>query len=365
MKKSILFFAMIMMCVFTYAQNTYNVVIFSEDGEPFFVYANGIRQNDKPETNVKITNLTSEALSMRVQFDNKALPVLKQNFMPEFGYEHTVNIKKNLKKSMKLAYFGRVPLAEAPRTNAATVQYHTAENPMNQATIDPEPGVKNGSVDNNSTVNTSFSETQQVSTTATSQPGNISINMGPGGINMNVTTEEGTVRNSVTTTTYVGNNTVTTETVTIKGHTTPKTTTTTPKHANTSSHVTGTVAATGSSVIPRPINPNATVTSSLPVNAGCSGPMNDTDYETLKTTVDDTPFADNKLAMARAATRSNCLSVAQIKGITELMSTDDHRLNYAKFAYDYCTEKKNYYQVSEAFSFPSTTQKLNKFLQTK
>ena len=45
---------MVLVCVFTYAQNTYNVVIFSEDGEPFFVYANGIRQNDKPETNVKI-----------------------------------------------------------------------------------------------------------------------------------------------------------------------------------------------------------------------------------------------------------------------------------------------------------------------
>lgn len=359
MKKSILQLAMVLMCVIACAQNaTYNVIIFSEDGEPFFVYANGIRQNDKPETNVKITGLTSEALSMRVQFENKALPVLKQNFMPEFGYEHTVNIKKNLKKSMKLAYFGRVPLAEAPRTTAATVQYHTAENPViqnNSAQNQNSPVVQESSTPAINTNNESYS--QNVTTTLTSP--NVNINFNGSGVNMNISdngTSVTTTSTTVITTGASGSSTMSTVSATAV-----------PRHKPTTTG-TATNVATTSSVIPRPMNPNATsttATSTVASNAGCSTPMNDEEYEKLKTTIDDTPFADNKIAMAKAATKNNCLSIAQIKGICELMPMDDHKLTYAKYAYDYCTEKKNYYQVGESFSFPNTTQKLNKFLQTK
>lgn len=366
---------MLLTAVLGWAQGSYNIVIFSEDGEPFYVYANGIRQNDKPETNVKITNLTSEALSMRVQFDNKALPTLKQNFMPEFGYEHTVNIKKNLKKTMKLQYFGRVPLAEAPRTNAATVQYHTAENPVEPQQPAVTSGVNDGTINNNFPTDDQTNvvqEGQQVSNTTvtTGQPGSVNINMTPGGISMNVNTDGGTINNSITTTTTISGGTVTTETVTTKSHTSTKSGTTSPRHNSVTSHpvteVTNNNATTGSSVIPRPMNPNATVTASVPVaNAGCGVPMNSEDYEKLKNTVDDTPFADNKISVAKAATKSNCLSVEQVKGLCELMPMDDHKLIYAKYAYDYCTDKKNYYQVGDSFSFPSTQQKLNKFLQTK
>ena len=42
---------------------------------------------------------------------------------------------------------------------------------------------------------------------------------------------------------------------------------------------------------------------------------------------------------------------------------DDDKLTYAKYAYNNCLDKANYYQVSEIFSFSATTVELNKFLE--
>ena len=78
MKKSVLFFAaLFVLTIGSFAQGTYNVVIFSEDGQPFYAFVNGIRQNDKPETNIRVTGLNSSALNVRVEFQDPALPKLK------------------------------------------------------------------------------------------------------------------------------------------------------------------------------------------------------------------------------------------------------------------------------------------------
>jgi hypothetical protein len=367
MKKSILVIALILTGLIGTAQNTYNVILFSEDGEPFFAYVNGIRQNDKPETNVKVTGLTSDALSMRIQFDNKSLPTLKQNFMPEYGYEHTVKIKKNVKKVMKMQYFGKVALEDAPRTTAATVQYHTSENPMEQvqASEPVQPSVVVEETPNATIGNTNTSTTvTTVNTTGDPLNSNISINVGNGGISMNVNGMENVNHHSTTTTTVHTTSTISTTTVsTISSTVNPRHTNVSHTNAPATINSNTTVSSTTSSVIPRPKNPNAVTTPTM--NTGCTVPMKDEDYEKLKNKIDDTPFADNKMSMAKAATKSNCLSVSQVKGICELMPMDEHRLTYAKYAYDRCTDKANYYQVSDAFSFPATTQKLNKFLEAK
>lgn len=356
MKKTLLSIAFALTVIFSLAQNTYNVVVFSGDAEPFYAYVNGIRQNDKPETNIRVTDLNSEALSIRIQFENKALPVLKQNMMPEFGYEHTINIRKNIKKVMKLQYFGKVALAQAPRTAAATVQYHTAENPVNI--------ISSGSITEETNT---IPSSQNTHTALTVQaPESMDINIQP------VTVVESSSTTSVITTTsnhnprapkrksQNGNSTVTTTSV-ITTHTVrpagnvvvyPTSTTTT--------------SALSGSIIPRPMNP-ALMTGQTPsINAtNCTTPIDDASYEKMKTSIDDTPFQDSKMSVAKVAVKNNCVSVNQVKGICELFGTDDHKLMFAKYAYNYCVDKANYYQVSEVFSFSRTTKDLNKFLEQK
>lgn len=342
MKKSILLIAsLILLGLTATSQNIYNLVIFSEDSEPFFAFVNGVRQNDKPETNIKITNLNSEALNVRIEFENKALPKMKQNMMPEYGYEHTINLKKNKKMEMKMRYYGKVALAEAPKSSATAVQYHTAENPVSDNSSTATNTQYNTSTTSSPGKDNTTVTTMSTSTQVNSNPNNVSVNVNLGGtgvgINMNVNDP---VFNNGTTVSSTSSSTVTTS-------------------SSSSSTGYGNNNAT--------TNTNQTTqanTTSAGSNYGCTNAINGAAYDKMKASIEAKPFSDTKMSTAKVATKNACLSATQIKGICALFSMDDDKLTYAKYAYDYCVDKANYYQVSEIFSFSSTTDELNKFLES-
>ncbi len=335
MKKSILILSsLVLFALNTFAQNTYNLVLFSEDGEGFYAFTNGIRQNDKPETNVKITGLTSEALSLRIEFANKALPLLKKNFPMEVGFEYTVKLKKDLKKQMKMQYFGQVAIADAPKTDAATVQYHTAENPIstnNNSTTQFNTSANDNQVNSNTSVTTTSTSTQ-INTGTNGNTNGVGVNVNGLGININVTDP------------------------TLVNHTTT--------HSTTSSTVTSSSSSNSSPKNPSKSNPTTMpVENTQPVAVGCKGAMNDASFQKMKKSVDDKPFSDTKMSTAKVATKNACLSSDQIKDICGLFSMDDDKLIYAKYAYNSCVDKANFYHVGEIFSFSTTTDDLNTFIE--
>jgi hypothetical protein len=138
----------------------------------------------------------------------------------------------------------------------------------------------------------------------------------------------------------------------------------TTTHSHSSTTVTSSSSSSHSGGIKNP-SPGSDASIQPVSNGGCSAPMNSASYEKMKKSVESKPFSDTKMSTAKVATKNACLSAAQIKGICSLFAMDDDKLTYAKFAYDYCTDKANYYEVSEVFSFSSTTDDLNKFLETK
>lgn len=339
MKKHLLLFAgLFILSLAGFAQA--NLVIFSEDGDQFYAYVNGIRQNDKPETNVKVTGLNGNA-SLRIEFADKALPQLKQSMMLEPGFEHTARIKRDMKKQLKLRYFGQVPLDEAPASGAATVQYHTAENPYNVA-------------DNNSTpLNTprnNTSVTGSTVTTTTSQGtsdlnnGAVNINMSGTGVNMNVGSND-------------LNNNKTTKT------TTSTTVTSSSSYTNSSTGYNNNGSYNDGRNNHNPKGNNSNYYNQPIITNGCQSAMPQANFAKLKQTVDSKPFSDTKMSTAKVATKNGCLSTAQVKELCNLFSMDDDRLAYAKYAYAFCVDKANYYQVSETFKFSSTTDAFNKFLE--
>jgi hypothetical protein len=318
MKKHILLFAALILSGIAFTQNQVNLVIFSEDGDPFYAFINGVRQNDKPETNVKVTGV-SPNISLRIEFENKALPQLKQNMALEPGYEHTAKIKRDMKKQLKLRYFGQTPLNDASSSGVATVQYHAVENaaPATAATSQLNSG--NQTVTSTTTTTT---HTRGSDNTA------VNMNMSGVGISMNVTgMDPGTHVNTTTSTTV-------TTSSSSSGSAYSDNTSNTNQYSNT--------ATTGN---------------------GCSAPMSQSGFGNMKKSVEAKPFSDTKMSTAKVATKNSCLSVAQIKEICKLFSMDDDKLTYAKYAYDYCVDKANYYQVSEVFAFSSTTDEFNKFLE--
>jgi hypothetical protein len=108
--------------------------------------------------------------------------------------------------------------------------------------------------------------------------------------------------------------------------------------------------------------PTVAPVAETPAKVGCSAPMGADAFNRMKANIESKPFSDTKMSVARIATKSACLSVNQVKEVTKLFSMDDDKLAYAKFAYDYCVDKANYYEVSDAFSFSSTQEELMKFL---
>src|SRR4030095_8869601 len=94
------------------AQNS-NAILFTENGEKFTAILNGLRQNDKPETNVRIEGLNANFYKLKVIFDDAALGQNNFNLGIEPGTETTYVIRKNNKNEYVLRTMSMVPIAAA------------------------------------------------------------------------------------------------------------------------------------------------------------------------------------------------------------------------------------------------------------
>ena len=59
------------------------------------------------------------------------------------------------------------------------------------------------------------------------------------------------------------------------------------------------------------------------------------------------------------------MTVSQIAQICRQFSFESNRLEFAKYAYSFCIEKHKYYMLNEVFTYDSSKQELNEYLQGK
>ena len=263
-----------------------NLILFTEQGEQFTVILNGIKQNDKPETNVKVTGLVAPNYKLKVIFENKTISDMDKTVFLEEGSEVTYSIKKNAKGVYTIRLQSAVPIAEniivTPNQNVVT--YHST------------PAV-----------------VQQTTTTTTyGEPTNVNINLGLGGVgvNMNVNGMDAYGSSQTTTTT---------------------TTTTSSNY--------------GQAVQQQ--NHNVYVMPGYNGAVGCPWPLSRTDFEGVKNSIASKSFDDTKLTVAKQVISSNCLLSSQVKEIMQIFSFEDTRLDLAKYAYGHIFDIGNYYQVND------------------
>ncbi|MBK9399954.1 MAG: DUF4476 domain-containing protein [Bacteroidetes bacterium] len=325
--KRLTLLGMVLLLSFHISAQTSNVVLFTENGERFTAILNGIRQNDKPETNVKITGLSAEFYKLKVIFESTALGEKNFNMAIELGKENTYVIKKNNKGEFVLRFMGSVPLAEAPRNTPAqsTVVYHA--NPVAQ----PVEGTMSS---------------QTVTTTTTTQgastgdPEAVSLNMGMnvdgvgGNISINVSGMDGTMQQTGTTTVT---------------HTQTTTTTTNVTGMNT------------------PPPPPAPVVYLPGYNGpvGCPIPMSPQDFDDLKQTVSSKSFEETKFTISKQVLQDRCMLVSQVKQMMLIFTFEQTRLDFAKFAYDRTYDIGNYFKVNDAFTFESSIEDLNEYIDAR
>lgn len=279
-----------------FAQN--NITIFSEDGHPFYLILNGIRQNENPETNVRVNGLNAEYYTAKVIFSNESLGVIEKKTLMAAGIDCqpcdvTYKIKADKKGELTLKAFGFTPLAQAPPppANVRVVNYNTVPMPA------PVFGVQ-------------VTETTTTRVNGTSDNVNMGVNVGGFNMDVNVNVNDG-----------FGSST----------HTTTTTTTT--------------------------VIPSQTVV----VEQGCP-PMSPASFNALISSMGNKSFDDDKLLVAKQAASSNCMTTSQIRTVMNALEWDEARLDFAKHAYTNCVDPQNYFQVNDAFEWDDASEELNNFI---
>jgi len=332
MKKLLLLATVISTMSITLNAQNCNAVFFNQDGTRFHVVLNGILQNINYETNVKVTDLKFEgSYKVTINFEDATqASITKSIYMMDNNTEYSFEVMKNKKGVYVLRPSGMVAITQAPTTPSQSVVVYSTTPPT---TIVSAPAA---------TTNVNITETTTTTTTSgtTGNQENVSmgVNMGGVGMNVNVNINDG------------GMNTGTN----VQSTTSQTVTTTTVTSSSAGSYNDGMTT-----------NP---VHEAIPVEAtssGCYQAIPTSDFSAGKKSIENQSFADTKLKVAKTFTKNNCLSVIQIKEVIGLFSFEDGKLEYAKFAYDYCADKKNYYQVGDAFTFSGSVDELNEFLGSK
>ncbi|MEM7036086.1 MAG: DUF4476 domain-containing protein [Bacteroidota bacterium] len=282
------------------AQNS-SVVLFSAQGERFHVILNGLRMNETPMTNVKIDDLNQPGYKLKVIFEDPNIGDMDKNLYMQPGEETVYTIKQNRKGDYKLGFVSSAPIATAPPPPPNTQVIHWGAPQVVTTT----------------TVEETVTHTHSSGGTGTGENVSMGVNINGFSMDMNVDINDGSTMNT-------GGSTVITTTETI----------------------TTTDGGGGAVIIEEP--PCAMMGSS--------------DYSAACNSISSKSFSDSKLTLAKQITRNNCLTAAQIKGITNLFDFESGKLEYAKFAYDYCSDRNNYYQVNDAFDFESSIEELDEYI---
>ena len=82
--------------------------------------------------------------------------------------------------------------------------------------------------------------------------------------------------------------------------------------------------------------------------------LNSRDFDALKHSISNAQFESTKRTVAMAGISQNNLSIYQLKEIIQLFSFESTKLEIAKYAYNYSSDKSRFYILSDAFTFDSS-----------
>ena len=298
--------------VSSFAQPISDLVIYTTEPDPFYLILNGVKQNDQPMTNVRVTDLNQPVYDARIVFDSDKAQIDKKIYFAEPGMEYVYKVteKRNGELTIRIQSATALNLAPAPPANQQVVVYHAtpSQAPVSQTVT---------------TTTTTSSVTQSNSL----NNGGVNMSVGVPGFNMNVNVNDPfladqpssiTVHESVTTTTSVA-----------------------PMSNTRANHY---------------------VMQGYNGPIGCPWPMDENEFSNAERSIGSKTFSDSKMTMAKQVTGANCLTADQVKRIMMQFDFENDKLEYAKFAYNKTFDIGNYYRLNDAFDFESSIDELDAFI---
>lgn len=306
MKKTVLIL-LIFIGIFnnTFAQAPYSSLsFFSEDGYPFTVIMNGLKENSEPLTNVKLEGLTNPAYKIKIIFEDKTIPAINKNVYTKPGMEVTYRIKKDRKGNNILRYYSEAALP---------IDYIPENHTVYQDNMNNDVVVTN---DNNTGVHVNM----DVNETG----GNVSIQTDDGSINLNSNINVNDANVSYDSQVY-DNNT---------------------QYDVTEEH-------TGHYIM-----------QGYNGRIGCPWPMKPRNFQQAKQTISNADFSSDKQTIAKQIVNSNCLTARQVKQIAALFDFEKDKLEFSKFAYTHTYDIENYFIINDIFDFSSSIKDLNNYINS-
>jgi hypothetical protein len=86
------------------------------------------------------------------------------------------------------------------------------------------------------------------------------------------------------------------------------------------------------------------------------------DFNKALSVIQGESFENSRLNTAKQITSKNYLCVSQIIQICRTFSYEQTKLDFAKYAYHYCVDKNNYFQLNEVFSYAASKDELRKYI---
>jgi len=342
MKKIIFFMLFFSFLAFKATSQSATVTVFSQEGEKFWVILNGVKQNDIPSTNVKVTGLTGPNYRLKIIFDDEKITSIDKDIMTRDVDNILCDQAYVIKKDKKGKYVMRLNSFEHSKNNVTTdpnqtsVTYTEVEKPTQTTTQQTTTNTSTTGKDNASVgVNVKDPETGENI--------NMNVNVSESGVGVNV-------KDPVT-----GQNINMGMNIDVKNNTSTQTSVTTTTTTTTTTSTTGRNEAEK----PKYKMPgyNGTV--------GCDFPMTTQDFNEAKNSISSKSFEDSKLTLAKQITASNCLLAEQVKEIMKLFSFEDTKLQFAKYAYAYTYDLGNYYKVNDVFTFEMSIDELNEYISNQ
>jgi hypothetical protein len=305
------------------------------DGDP---------KNEAPATRVMATGIRTESPMVIVRFEDSAIPQIRKPGYFPLGKEYTVMITINKKGERVLRPTGEADLGTAAKNEPAPSRPTTfvEDAPATNQTIT--------TTDHTSILTGSAPETVTTVIVVEEEDAmgggeNVNFNMGVNGmgVNMNINVTDGTAGSGTTTT-----------------RTTTRTTTTTTTTGTTATQPVATTPA------PTPVKePEVYRMPGYTGPIGCAWPMSQSEFADAKKSIESKSFEDSKMTTAKQIGRDRCFTVDQVKGIMSGFSFEDTKLDFAKYAYDRTYDIGNYFKVNDSFTFESSIDDLNRYIQSR
>jgi hypothetical protein len=301
------FFVLTISSVFAQMQPFGHLTIFSEDGDKFYLILNGEKINDVAQTNLRVEELTQPYYNAKILFEDSAKqPISKNNLaiadVDGFFKDVTYKIRRDKNNSTKM----KMNFFSETEVDPGFLP------PSNIKVIhygQPAPPPPAATVTH--------------TTTTTTTSGGINAGVSVGGIGVNVTIND-------------------------------------PDMAVTHSQTTTTTTSSSSSS-------SYGGEEHHEEHQGCANGhcMSQNNFASALQTVKNQSFDDTRLKTAKQVVSANCLTATQIAEICQIFGFEQTKLDFAKFAYNNCTEPNNYFKVNNVFGFSTSVDELTEYISSR